>query len=726
MLHGLIAPLRWIAIVVVTLTAMPAAVAPRQQGPSPGAADTEQDHREMMEQLGVRALRPGPSGNEQAPNHANVDESKANPYPDLPDVLELDSGERVTTPGLWWHERRPEIVEAFEREVYGRVPADVPGVTWSVSRSVETVVGGVPVVARQLVGHVDNSAAPSISVDIDVVLVTPAKVAGPVPVMVIFRRGSLPPLPGEPPPPRDPWNPPPQPGDDPPAAEQLVAAGWGYAYLNPSSVQADNGAGLTRGIIGLANKGQRRKPDDWGSLRAWAWGAARLLDHLETDPAVDAARVGIDGVSRYGKAALVTMAFEPRFAVALVGSSGKGGTTLLRRNFGEAVENLTGSGEYHWMAGNFLKYGASEASFGTRTPGDLPVDSHQLIALCAPRPVFVSYGIPEKGDARWLDQQGSYMAAIAATPVYRLLGAEGLPGTEDYRTAKMPPPLTDLLDGQLAWRQHVGGHTDGPNWKHFIPWANARFTPPAGVKALRADLVGPADRAAARSDRNSAAAHQQLLAKAKQGRIDVYFVGDSITRRWGATDYPELLAHWKAQFHGWHAGNFGWGADGTQNILWRLDHGELDGVNPQVIVVLAGTNNVGTMPGGPAKIENVTRGVRAVVERCRRKAPKATIVLTAIFPRNDEVAVVPEIRAINANLARIADGTTVRFIDLTARLADAQGRLVEGVMHDGLHPTVKGYQVWADALKPVLRQLLGPPARTDLAPPPTGDPSARR
>jgi lysophospholipase L1-like esterase len=544
--------------------------------------------------------------------------------------------------------------------------------------------------------------------------------------MVIFRKGALPPLPGEPAPPREPWMPPPQPGDDPPAAEQLVAAGWGYAYLSPASVQADNGAGLTRGIIGLTNNGRPRKPDDWGSLRAWAWGAARLLDYLETDPTVDASRVGIDGVSRFGKAALVTMAFEPRFAVVLVGSSGKGGTTLLRRNFGEAVENLTGSGEYHWMAGNFLKYGASEASFGSRTPGDLPVDSHELIALCAPRPVFVSYGIPEKGDARWLDQQGSYMAAVAATPVYRLLGAQGLPGSDDYRKAKMPPPETNMLDGQLAWRQHVGGHTDAPNWKHFIPWANARFTPPAGLKGLRADLVGPADRAVPRADRNSRLAHDQLLAKAARGRIDVYFVGDSITRRWGATDYPELLAHWRSQFHGWNAADFGWGADGTQNILWRLEHGELDGVNPKVIVILAGTNNVGTMPGGPQKIENVTRGVRAIVEACRRKAPKAVIVLTSVFPRNDEMAVMPEIRAINANLARLAEGKAVRFVDVSAGLADAQGRLFDGVMHDGLHPTVKGYQVWADALKPILGEVLGPPSKTDLAPPPTGDPSATR
>jgi hypothetical protein len=257
--------------------------------------------------------------------------------------------------------------------------------------------------------------------------------------------------------------------------EKLIEAGWGYATISPASIQADNGAGLTRGIIGLTNLGQPRKPDDWGSLRAWAWGASRGLDYLETDPAVDAKRVGIEGVSRYGKAALVAMAFEPRFAMVLVGSSGEGGAKLHRRNFGEAVENLTGQGEYHWMAGNFLKYGADEASFGRLTPGDLPVDAHELIALCAPRLTFISYGIPEKGDAHWLDQQGSFMATIAAQPVFRLLGAKALGRSDDYHAEKMPPVNASLLDGQLAWRQHDGGHTDTPNIEHFIAWAEKHF-----------------------------------------------------------------------------------------------------------------------------------------------------------------------------------------------------------------------------------------------------------
>jgi hypothetical protein len=374
---------------------------------------------------------------------------------------------------MWWQQRRPEIVEDFEREVIGRVPNTVPNVTWTVvTQATDRVVGGLPVVAKQLVGHVDNSSYPAIKVDMQMTLVTPANAKTPVPVLIMFSwfGSGLPQRPGEPEPNFGRFG-----GGtfaDPPSTEQLISDGWGYVSLSPSSIQADNGAGLTKGIIGLVNKGQPRKPDDWGSLRAWAWGAARALDYLETDPAVDAKKVGIEGVSRYGKAALVTMAFEPRFAVVLVGSSGEGGAKPHRRNFGEAVENLTGSGEYHWMAGNFLKYGAAESSFGSKNASDLPVDAHELIALCAPRPTFISYGVPERGDAKWLDQQGSFMATIAAGPVFRLLGARDLGVTEDYRTAVMPPVKTGLLDGELAWRQHDGGHEDRSNMKSFIAWAD--------------------------------------------------------------------------------------------------------------------------------------------------------------------------------------------------------------------------------------------------------------
>ena len=450
---------------------------------------TQQDHQNMKDQLGIKALRPGPSGRDGATNSANYDVTKANPYPNLPEVLTSKNGQKVTTADQWWKQRRPEIIEDFEREIIGRVPQKVPKVTWMIAtQAMDRVVGEIPVNARQLIGQADNSASPAIEVKIQMTLVTPKDAKGPVPVLMMFGGGGFPRRPGEPAPTNrfgalggGSTN------AAPPSTEQLIAAGWGYATINPGSIQADNGAGLRKGIIGLVNKGQPRKPDDWGSLRAWAWGAARGLDYLETDPTVDAKKVGIEGVSRYGKAALVTLAFEPRFAMALVGSSGEGGAKLHRRNFGEAVENLTGSGEYHWMAGNFLKYGAAESSFGSKNAGDLPVDAHQLIALCAPRPTFISYGVPERGDANWLDQQGSYMATVAAGPVFRLLGARDVGDKDDYRAAKMPQVNTDMLDGELAWRQHDGGHEDRSNMKHFIAWASKwiKHTPPAPAATAR-------------------------------------------------------------------------------------------------------------------------------------------------------------------------------------------------------------------------------------------------
>jgi (4-O-methyl)-D-glucuronate---lignin esterase len=468
-----------------------------QQGSSPAPKNwtTAEDHQNMMAQLGIRKLRPGPSGNAGAPNQANYNEATANPYPDLPEALTLKNGKKVTTADVWWKQRRPEILEEFDREVLGRVPKNIPKVTWSVKTIGRAHIAGRDVVGKQLEGHIENSAYPALNVDIQMALVTPANAKGPVPVMIMFGGGVLPVALGGPAPRGrgpGPAAPPaagraaaPGPPPDPPATEQLIAAGWGYASLSPTSVQADNGAGLTKGVIGLANNGQPRKPDDWGSLRAWAWGAARALDYLETDKAVDAKRVGIEGVSRYGKAALVTMAYDTRFAVGLIASSGEGGTKLHRRNWGEQVENLTGSGEYHWMAGNFLKYGTAESDFGSKNPGDIPVDAHELIALAAPRPMFISHGIPERGDAQWLDHQGSFMAAIAAQPVYRLLGAKDLGRSDNYKTEKMPAVLVPMLEGQLAWRQHDGGHTDGPSWKYFIPWADRMLKREAAVSATK-------------------------------------------------------------------------------------------------------------------------------------------------------------------------------------------------------------------------------------------------
>jgi len=215
----------------------------------------EQDHQNMMNQLGIKALRPGPSGNEKDPNHANYDEDEANPYGDLPDALTFKNGQKVTSAEQWWKQRRPEIVEDFEREVLGRIPANVPKVTWDVKSTAASKAGVFPTVEKQLVGHVDNSACPLISVDIEMTLVTPGNAKGPVPVMIMFSSAAILKFLASHPEFKKMM------GSDPPATEQLIANGWGYALLDTSSIQADNGAGLTKGIIGLTNKGMPRKPD---------------------------------------------------------------------------------------------------------------------------------------------------------------------------------------------------------------------------------------------------------------------------------------------------------------------------------------------------------------------------------------------------------------------------------------------------------------------------------
>lgn len=408
------------------------------------ADEAPSDHQLMMDALHITTLRPGADGwNKAAPNAANYDESKAGTYT-LPDPLRLNDGTPVTTPAMWWQQRRPQIVEAFDRDIYGRVPAHMPLIRWEVQSGEVHKVGPYSALTEHLVGHVDNHGDPAIKVDIQADLTLPADHAGPVPVMIALvwtGKFKFPPMPQ---------------GNDPDWRQQLLAKGWGYVEYDPLSVQADNEAGLRQGIIGLLNKGGPRHPDDWGALRAWAWGASRIVDDLQRDPRIAATRIGVTGHSRYGKAALVAMAYDQRFAIGYISSSGAGGAKLWRRDYGERLENLTGEGEYHWMAGNFLIYG------GPKTARDLPVDQHELIALCAPRPVFISAG--SEGD-QWTDQRGMFLAAVAAGPVYRLLGKKGL-GTDS-----MPPVDTALISGDIGWRQHEFGHTPQPNWKTFLQFA---------------------------------------------------------------------------------------------------------------------------------------------------------------------------------------------------------------------------------------------------------------
>ncbi len=412
---------------------------------------TKWDHENMMVQLGITSLRTGASGTATAPNAANYDESKAVIFPNLPALLTTKDGKKVGTKKMWERVRRPELFEEFDREIYGRVPSNTPKVQWVVVSTKDDKVGNTDVTVQKLQGIVDNSIFPSIEVKMDLTLTLPKQSLKPVPVIVelsfVFPAGMRPPVvPNAP--------------VEPTWQEQVVSRGWGFATIIPTSIQADNGAGLTKGIIGLMNKGQNRKPDDWGSLRAWAWGTSRMLDFFASQKQIDAKKIALMGHSRYGKAVAVAMAYDPRFATAFVSSSGEGGLKIHRRNYGEKVENVTGSGEYHWMAGNFIKYG------GPLQWSDLPVDAHELLALCAPRPVFVGAG--STGDL-WVDPKGMFEACVEADPAYRLYGKVGIEPNE------FPPIGTGILTGQIAWRQHEKGHTPGPNWPFFLDFAAKYF-----------------------------------------------------------------------------------------------------------------------------------------------------------------------------------------------------------------------------------------------------------
>ena len=515
------ASLRWILGPTVLATVVPALARVTAQAPAARSAvvmlTSQQDHDRQMKILKISGFPSGP----EAYQASTYDEATANPYPTLPDPLVMNDGTRVTTPAQWT-KRRAEIKELFDREVYGRVPKNVPAVRWEVVSSEKGLpmsagffgatpqpVSDIPVITKQLIGHVDNSSYPAITVNIGLTLVTPASATGPVPIVMQFGGGGPNPMPPNTTP--NPCAPPPGtpargagagragraggPGARGPQGPnwqaQLLQKGWGYALLNTSSIQADAGCGLTVGIIGLVNKGQPRKMDDWGSLRALAWGADRAMDYFETDKAVDAKHVGVEGHSRWGKATLVTMAYDERFAIGYVSSSGEGGAKLHRRKYGELIENLNATNEYHWMAGNFMNYGGRW--------DQLPVDSHELIAMVAPRPLFLSagsgpltnpdgsYQLMAADDPRcqknrgpcetqpvnimdaWVDAKGTFLAGVGADPVYRLLGKKGL-GTTEF-----PKMETGLLDGDLAFRQHAGPHTDAPNWPYFIEFAEREF-----------------------------------------------------------------------------------------------------------------------------------------------------------------------------------------------------------------------------------------------------------
>jgi len=413
-----------------------------------------QHFMQMKHQLGITAKnRQGPSGDPTDPNAANFDESKVRSYV-LPEVLVSNEGKQINTSREWWEIRRPEIVEDFETSIYGHLPDHIPDVKWNIVSKKDTLINSYPVSELLLEGLVDNSAYPAVEVKIELLVGIPKSAKKAVPLVMEFGFIKSPFM---------------RANDEPDSyffssyepkwKQQLLSQNMGYAILVPSSIQADNGAGLTSGIIGLVNHGKQRKPDQWGVLRAWAWGASRAIDYFETNPKIDENRIAVEGVSRYGKAAIVSMAFDQRISLGFFGSAGAGGISLLRRNFGEQVENLASPGEYHWFCGNFIKYAS------VMETQDLPVDAHQLISLCAPRPVFISAG-SHLIEGQWIDAKGMFLSGVYATPVYELLGKKGL------ETSGFPKMGTALVDGEIAFRQHAGGHSTGPNWSTWIAWAS--------------------------------------------------------------------------------------------------------------------------------------------------------------------------------------------------------------------------------------------------------------
>jgi len=459
---------RWAALSSILFLA--AAASAQSPAPTPderaaiAAASAAERSREMTV-LGIAELQPPSTAYDIGkPGNANYDEARANPYPGLPPLLVLKDGTAVRTTAQW-QKRRTEIKALFDEHIYGKYPARIPAVTWTVTSLEQMTVQGVPAVVKHVTGHVDNSAYPAITVDIQLDVVTPQATKGRK-VPVIIGGGSIRPRPVFTPPPGAAVHKLKSPDNPPDSAKLLLEKGWGFVWINNTDIQADNGAGLTKGIIGLVNKGQPRAMDDWGVLRAWAWSDSRALDYLQTDPDVNGRAVGVMGHSRGGKAALVAMVDDPRFAIGFISSSGAGGANLYRRNYGEPIGNLASNNEFHWFAGNFLRYAAKG-----HTPDEMPVDAHEFIALVAPRPVFIGGGAliidPDyaPGDA-WQDAQGMFMAAAAASPAWELSGKKGL-------GISALPPMGTLIDkGEIGFRQHEYGHTPAPNWPSFIAFAS--------------------------------------------------------------------------------------------------------------------------------------------------------------------------------------------------------------------------------------------------------------
>ena len=367
------------------------------------------------------------------------------------DLLEMNNGRKITSEAEWWSMRRPEIKKQVEDLVWGRMPteSELPHkVEWQVEET-RGEAEGVAYIEKKITGLIDTSIYPEVrdAPVIDVTLRIPADATGPVPVIIQFGGGrSMGAV----------WR-------------HVSPEGWGAATFNPNSIQPDNGRGLTSYLIGLMNKGEWREPTDMGSLVAWAWGIGRLIDYFETDDSVDATKVGVSGHSRYGKGAFIAMAYEPRLAVAYPSCGGALGPSMVRRHYGQNLENLSWDREYHWIAGNAFQWMGplNEGEYKPRKVEVMPVDAHSVLALAAPRPVFLNGGNRDT----WSDTYGTYLTGVGATPVYELLGKKGVvvPGGGD--------PAIDVAynEGDIGYRSHDGGHTPEPDWPAFVAFTKKYF-----------------------------------------------------------------------------------------------------------------------------------------------------------------------------------------------------------------------------------------------------------
>ena len=367
---------------------------------------------------------------------SNYDEAKVKDY-SLPDPLISSDGKPVKTPGEWWHKRRSEIQEFYQAQIYGRIPSNAPNVSWNqVSIDNEGT--------RLIEGRMGTSPdAPRIRVN----LTLPKDISKPVPVLLnlsffgVDRQRTT--VPGR---------------FD--SRSAVLEHGWAFAHVGYGDIQPDRADHWKEGVIGQTLKESQSKPEDheWGTISAWAWGASRIIDYLETLDNINATRISITGASRLGKTALWAAAQDQRIAAVFSIVPGEMGASLIRRDWGETLDDMAQN--FSWQfAGNLQRWVGKWDK--------LPVDQHMLISLIAPRPIYINGGISDQ----WSDPKGEFLAMVGAGPVYRLLGAEDL-GTTDVPELDQP-----VISSHMAFHYHSKGHQSVPeDWKLFLDFAQQHFT----------------------------------------------------------------------------------------------------------------------------------------------------------------------------------------------------------------------------------------------------------